>query len=94
MSAQQPAFDDKKDIAAAPAHLEHPTVAEDGLVGATKGRTVNNQMDEAARILAEAGHREYTPEEKKRVLRRIDLFVCLPMCLVYFLQQLDKSSVS
>jgi len=54
----------------------------------------NTQLDDAARILAEAGTIEYTPQEHKRVLRKIDLFVCLPMCLTYFIQQLDKSSVS
>ncbi|WVQ76603.1 hypothetical protein IAR50_006275 [Cryptococcus sp. DSM 104548] len=67
--------------------------------GAEKGQPgkkgANNQLDDAARLLAEAGgHVEYTAEDNKRVLRKIDLFVCLPMCLVYFIQQLDKSSVS
>lgn len=80
----------EKDIEAVPAHVEHPI--DEGMT--TTKRTVNNQMDEAARILAEAGQRDYPLADRKRVLRRIDLYVCLPMCLVYFLQQLDKSSVS
>ncbi|KAI9631709.1 major facilitator superfamily domain-containing protein [Dioszegia hungarica] len=54
----------------------------------------NTQLDDAARILAEAGEFEYTAAQAKRVLRKIDLYVCLPMCLTYFVQQLDKSSVS
>lgn len=50
----------------------------------------NSQLDDAARLLAEAGgHVEYTNAEAKRVLRRIDLFVCLPMCLTYFVQQVS-----
>lgn len=52
--------------------------------------TANNQLDDAARLLREAGGIEVTLEENKRVLRRIDLFVCVPMCIVYWLQQLDK----
>ncbi|KAK8846532.1 hypothetical protein IAR55_005618 [Kwoniella newhampshirensis] len=55
----------------------------------------NTQLDDAARLLQEAGgHVEYTAEDSKRVLRLIDFYVCLPMCLIYFIQQLDKSSVS
>jgi hypothetical protein len=56
--------------------------------------TANTQLDDAARLLAEAGDIQYTPAEGKRVLRRIDMYVCSCMCLVYFIQQLDKSSVS
>lgn len=59
-----------------------------------KKKGVNTQMDDAAAILAAAGERDYSLAERKRVLRRIDLFVCLPMCLVYLLQQLDKQTVS
>ncbi|ORX39563.1 major facilitator superfamily domain-containing protein [Kockovaella imperatae] len=55
----------------------------------------NTQLDDAAKLLAEAGgHVEYTRAEGRRVLRKIDLYVCLPMCLVYFIQQMDKSSLS
>ncbi|WVW79035.1 hypothetical protein I302_100998 [Kwoniella bestiolae CBS 10118] len=76
-------------------HIEvaHTLDPEAGHAPAKKG--ANTQLDDAARLLAEAGgHVEYTPQESKRVLRLIDLYVCLPMCLVYFIQQLDKSSVS
>jgi len=43
----------------------------------------NRQLDDAARILAEAGPVEYSAKESRRVLWKIDLFVCLPMCMVY-----------
>lgn len=43
----------------------------------------NRQLDDAARILAEAGPREYSAKESRRVLWKIDFFVCLPMCMVY-----------
>ncbi|ORY25070.1 major facilitator superfamily domain-containing protein [Naematelia encephala] len=51
-------------------------------------------VDEATRILEEAGgHVDYTATEKKQLLRRIDLYVCVPMCLTYFIQQMDKSAL-
>lgn len=66
-------------------HIEHDQ---------EKGRkwTANNQMDEAARILAEAGgQHNFSAEEKRRILRRVDLFVCVPMCITYFMQQVSHS---
>jgi NAD(P)H-dependent flavin oxidoreductase YrpB (nitropropane dioxygenase family) len=52
-------------------------------------------MDEAARILQEAGgHVEYTPDERRRLLRRIDIYVCIPMCLTYFIQQVRARFVA
>ncbi|KAI1080453.1 major facilitator superfamily transporter [Whalleya microplaca] len=36
----------------------------------------------------------YTPEEEKRVLRKIDCTILPMMCLVFFLQYLDKQSLS
>lgn len=77
-----------------PAVLEHQEHAYEEQ-GAVKPKyAANNQLDEAAKILSEAGQVEYTHEEGRRVLRKIDFYVCLPMCLTYFIQQLDKSSVS
>ena len=50
--------------------------------------TANAHMDDAARILHEAGGQlEFSAEDRRRVLRRIDLFVCVPMCITYFIQQ-------
>ena len=47
----------------------------------------NSQLDDAAKLLEEAGgHIEYTKKEEKRVLRMVDFYCCLPMCLVYFIQ--------
>ncbi|WRT69284.1 uncharacterized protein IL334_006268 [Kwoniella shivajii] len=59
-----------------------------------KKKTANRQLDEAQEILARAGHVEYTDEDNKRVLRKIDIFVCIPMCIVYCIQQLDKGAVA
>lgn len=50
--------------------------------------------DDAARILAEAETTEFSVEDDKRVLRKIDLWVLTPMILIYTIQQMDKSSVS
>ncbi|KAL5526554.1 hypothetical protein ACEPAF_8278 [Sanghuangporus sanghuang] len=51
--------------------------------------------DKAAEVLAEVTERVVvTPEENRRILRMVDLHVLPVMLLVYFLQQLDKSSLS
>lgn len=69
------------------AMLEHSPSHEEA--GHTTKYAANTQLDEAAQILANAGTVEYTHEEGKRVLRKIDLYVCLPMCLTYFIQQVS-----
>lgn len=52
-------------------------------------------VDEAAEILAQAEESIIlTPEEDRRILRLIDRGVLPVLLLVYFLQQLDKSSLS
>jgi hypothetical protein len=65
-------------------HIEHDTEKNVAWSG-------NKHMDDAARILHEAGgHREYSVEDRRRVLRRIDIFVCIPMCITYFIQQVSR----
>lgn len=44
------------------------------------------KLDEAARLMAEQGQVNYSADERKRVLRKIDIFVCIPLCLTYFIQ--------
>ncbi|KAK8869495.1 hypothetical protein IAR55_000060 [Kwoniella newhampshirensis] len=74
-------------------HVDHP-LPQDPETGRRK-RHANTQLDDAARILQEQGGQvEYTVEDRNRVLRKIDIFVCIPMCMVYLLQQLDKGTVS
>lgn len=75
--------DEKEDIKDT-AEVQH--VEYDAEAGKPK-YAANTQLDDAARILAEAGPRDVTPEENRRVLRKIDLYVCLPMCIVYLIQQ-------
>ncbi|KAI5449361.1 hypothetical protein NCC49_004766 [Naganishia albida] len=58
------------------------------------GHEVTAEMDEAARVMAEAGKIEYTLAEDKAVLKKIDSWILPVLCLVYWIQQLDKSSVS
>ena len=53
------------------------------------------KVDDAAEVIAAAGgQREISAEERKRVLRIIDLWVCVPMCIVYTVQSMDKASIS
>ncbi|KAK3209162.1 hypothetical protein GRF29_69g946546 [Pseudopithomyces chartarum] len=55
---------------------------------------VTKGMDKAAELIANNERIVVTPEENKRVLRKIDL-VLLPILLsVYFLQSLDKTTLS
>lgn len=46
--------------------------------------------DAALEILGENIIRDISPEEDRRVLRKIDLWIMPVVLLVYFLQQLDK----
>lgn len=59
-----------------------------------KKRHVNTQLDDAAALLEEAGAVTFTAAESKKVLRKIDLWVCLPMCIIYTMQNMDKQSIS
>jgi hypothetical protein len=68
----------------------------DDITPAAEAQPITNPRGEkAAQFLATAGgDHTFTPEEEKKVLRRIDLRV-LPLLLgAYFFQQLDKSSLS
>ncbi|THU99589.1 MFS general substrate transporter [Dendrothele bispora CBS 962.96] len=58
--------------------------------------TGDKQAKDAALEILGSGteHHEITEEEDRRVLRKIDLWVMPVVLLVYFLQQLDKSSLS
>lgn len=82
-------IEDEKDMIQ---HVDHPQTLHDTEAAKPK-YAANSQLDDAARLLQEAGgHVEYTQEESRRVLRKIDIFVCLPMCLVYFVQQVGVTA--
>ena len=77
-------------------HLEHKDSFDD-----TEKQRVQEQhaaaegdLDEAAKVLADTGKVVYTIEEDKAVLKKIDTWILPVLCLVYWIQQLDKSSVS
>lgn len=53
----------------------------------------NRQLDQAAELLAQAGPLDFSQKDKRRVLRMVDFYVCIPMCLVYWVQQMDKSTL-
>lgn len=50
-------------------------------------------LDEKPRSLVDVGE-AYTAEEERAVLRKIDLTILPMMCVVFFLQYLDKQSLS
>jgi len=70
-------------------HIEggiHADDAENALddkhIDGGKKKGVNTQLDDAAALLAaHGGHIEYTAEENKRVLRMVDLYVCVPVSI-------------
>jgi hypothetical protein len=83
----------KDGIALAPEHQER--VVHENLDDAKPRYRANADLDDAARILDEAGgQHDFDVHDRKRVVRKIDFWVCFPMCLVYFLVQCDKASLS
>lgn len=81
----------EKDVLPQPTHHETYDLED----GKSRHLPSTEGMDDAAQILRDAGgQRDFSAQERKRVLRKIDLFVCVPMCLVYFLQLCDKSALS
>ncbi|KAF5344336.1 hypothetical protein D9758_013240 [Tetrapyrgos nigripes] len=69
---------------------------EDGLPAPGPSTTKNVGAGDAALEILQDGsaHYEVSEEEDRRVLRKIDFWVMPVVLLVYFLQQLDKSSLS
>ncbi|WWC60049.1 uncharacterized protein I303_102612 [Kwoniella dejecticola CBS 10117] len=67
---------------------------QDAAGGAVDEKYLSHAQDDAARILREVGPVEYTIEDDRRVLRKLDIWVCLPMFIVYTLVHLDKSALS
>jgi hypothetical protein len=60
-----------------------------------KGSHSKRHLDDAAVLLQAAGESiQYTTAESRRVLRKIDLWVCIPMCIIYTIQNMDKQSLS
>lgn len=60
-----------------------------------KGHHSKIHLDDAAAVLeAGGGSVQYTTAESKRVLRKVDLWVCVPMCIIYTIQNMDKQSLS
>ncbi|KAL0579642.1 hypothetical protein V5O48_002338 [Marasmius crinis-equi] len=78
----------ESNLKASSSHLEHVFPSQ-------RVKREKEAGDAALAIIGESTeHREVTEEEDRRVLRKIDLWVMPVVLLVYFLQQLDKSSLS
>ena len=94
-----------KDLSATPSRLdtekgsvsyeEHALPSATHLVQKVHANRKLDDVDEAAEILAQAEEPiTLTADEDRRILRLIDRGVLPVLLLVYFLQQLDKSSLS
>ncbi|WVQ62895.1 hypothetical protein V866_005884 [Kwoniella sp. B9012] len=79
---------DEKDI-----EINHVEAVNDAR-HALDDKYLSHAEDDAARILRENGPVEYTIDEDKKVLRKLDIWVCIPMFIVYTLVHLDKSALS
>lgn len=76
-------MDEKKDVIE---HIEAAELRDPEHASGKPKYKANTQLDDAARLLDEAGgHIEYSVAEMKQVLRRIDFYVCLPMCITYWM---------
>lgn len=69
--------------------------AKEPVTGDQTGQDVphNANYDEKAGSMVEIGE-SYTAEEERAVLRKIDFTILPMMCAVFFLQYLDKQSLS
>ncbi|PYH41528.1 putative MFS transporter [Aspergillus saccharolyticus JOP 1030-1] len=77
-------------------HAQDEQIESVGIVPTqTQERPVEPRLDKALELVVEAGHSTVlTPENNARVLKKIDMRL-LPILLgIYFLQQLDKSTLS
>ena len=74
---------------AAPGSTPMPTTSEPGPLKTANG-------DAALELLRSTGglQQPTDPERQRRLLRRIDLHIMPLICLVYFLQYIDKVSIS
>ncbi|TKA62601.1 hypothetical protein B0A55_11105 [Friedmanniomyces simplex] len=61
----------------------------------TGNETYGGGRDKAAQLLKDAGHSVFvTPEDNKRILRKIDLAILPIILVIYCLQSLDKTALS
>ncbi|KAK7680293.1 hypothetical protein QCA50_016533 [Cerrena zonata] len=75
-------------------HAEHSTTLEGAQVHVNSSKKAKGK-DEALEILGDSSNPIHiTPEQDRAILRKIDLWLMPVICMVYFLQQLDKSSLS
>ncbi|ESK92567.1 allantoate permease [Moniliophthora roreri MCA 2997] len=87
MPSREPSFD--SNIKATESRIE------DAVPSIGPAASYAKRGDAALAIIGESKERrEITEEEDKRVLRKIDVWLMPVILLVYFLQQLDKSSLS
>ncbi|TCD62052.1 hypothetical protein EIP91_007528 [Steccherinum ochraceum] len=94
MSASRPASV-SSDGAEKKADIEHAENAPSLNDQPVAGPSSSKGKDAALEILVDASTPvQISPEQDRRVLRKIDLWLMPIICMVYFLQQLDKSSLS
>jgi hypothetical protein len=94
LQAETPLNEIKQDLIQTQ-HIETLPAQEADAEAGLKRRNVNTQLDDAAELLAQAGgHVEVSLEDSKRVVRLVDVWVCVPMCIVYTIQNMDKSTLS
>jgi hypothetical protein len=84
----------RNDRAPSPVDL---TARQGSLASTKEGRKVlehSHDADEAMKAFANGEVVEVTPEDNKRLLRKIDAHMLPVMCVVYGLNYLDKTTVN
>lgn len=57
-------------------------------------KPTGSNADAALELIAGAGGVSVDPETNKRLLRKIDLHILPLICIIYFLQYIDKTAIS
>lgn len=74
--------------------LTHTVLEEDPETGEKKIHVIVDDGDVALQLAAQAEDMELDPETDKKLVRKIDLYVCTVMCFIYAIQFMDKLSNS
>lgn len=57
-------------------------------------KATGSSADAALELIAGTGSLAVDPETNKRLLRKIDLHILPLICIIYFLQYIDKTAIS
>jgi hypothetical protein len=76
--------------------MKDPVTTSQNASGTSPITTAKSGADAALNLLkaSSRSHQPVDPETNRRLLRRIDLHIMPLICIVYFLQYIDKTAIS